>query len=57
MTSQGYVVENENRRKTNVIFGTGDILNCRYDPYYKLFEITKENGKKLTLKVDRPEDE
>jgi hypothetical protein len=51
------VIENGKSRKTNVIFGTGDTLHCKFDPYYKLFEITKENGRKLTLKVDRPEDE
>ena len=54
LTSQGYVLENGTSQKTNMIFGTGDILYCRYDPYYKLFEISKENGRKLTLKVDRP---
>ena len=36
-----YVLEKGESRKTNMIFGTGDILYCRYDPFYKLFEISK----------------
>lgn len=51
VTSQGYVLQNGNSRKTNLIFGNDDNIHCRYDPYYKLLEITKENGRKLTLKV------
>lgn len=54
LTSQGYVIENGRSRKTNLIFGTGDLLYCRYDPFYKLFEISKENGRKISLTVDRP---
>ena len=57
ITSQGYVLENDKSRKTNLIFGNGDILYCRYDPFYKLFEVTKENGRKLSLTVNRPEKE
>lgn len=37
LTSQGYVMDKGSSRKTNMIFGTGDLLYCRYDPYYKLF--------------------
>jgi len=41
LTSQGYVLENGTNRKTNVIFGAGDILYCSYDPFYSLLEIGK----------------
>jgi hypothetical protein len=51
LTSQGYVMENGSSRKTSLVFGTGDLLYCRYDPYYKLLEISKENGRKLSLTV------
>jgi hypothetical protein len=54
VTSQGYVLEKGESRKTNMIFGTGDTLYCRYDPFYKLFEISKENGRKISLTIDRP---
>lgn len=40
-----------------MIYGTGDILYCKYDPYYKLFEISKDNGRKISLTVERPEKE
>lgn len=41
ITSQGYVFEKGISRKTNMIFGAGDNLYCRYDPFYKLFEVSK----------------
>lgn len=57
VTSQGYVLQNGNSRKTNLIFGNDDNIHCRYDPYYKLLEVTKENGRKLTLKVENDNNE
>jgi hypothetical protein len=56
LTSQGYIIQNGESRKSNVIFGSGDTLHCRYDPFYKLLEISKENGRKLALKIEKPED-
>lgn len=56
LTSQGYVLENGTNRKTNVIFGAGDILYCSYDPFYSLLEIGKQNGRKISLKAEKPED-
>lgn len=41
LTSQGYLIQNGVSRKTSLIFGSGDTLYCKYDPFYKLFEITK----------------
>lgn len=31
---------------------TGDVLDIKYDPYYKLLTIRKENGRKISMKVD-----
>jgi hypothetical protein len=36
LTSQGYIIQNGVSRKSNLIFGSGDTLHCKYDPYYKL---------------------
>lgn len=41
LTSQGYIIQNGASRKTNLIFGSGDTLHCKYDPFYKLLEISK----------------
>lgn len=57
VTSQGYVLERGESRKSNMIFGSGDVLECRYDPFYRLLEISKENGRKLSLTVDCPHSE
>lgn len=55
VTSQGYTLLNGRREKTDFIFGKGDVLHFKYDPYYALLEIKKQNGRKLTLKAF-PED-
>ena len=52
LTSQGYVIEKGSSRKTEVIFGAGDTLYCKYDPYYQSLEISKDNGRKIALHVD-----
>jgi len=41
LTSQGYVIQNGKSRRTDIIFGAGDTLYCKYDPFYKLLTITK----------------
>ena len=55
VTSQGYTLLNGKREKTDFVFGKGDVLHFKYDPYYALLEIKKQNGRKLTLKAF-PED-
>ena len=59
ITSQGYVFEQDGAtsRKTDFIFGTGDILNLKYDPFYEILEVEKENGRKLTLKAKKTDGE
>lgn len=54
LTSQGYLIQNGESRKTSLIFSAGDILYCKYDPFYQLLEISKDNGRKLSLKVEKP---
>lgn len=38
-------------RNEELRFSEGSTLYFKYDPFYCLFEIKKENGKLLTLKV------
>ena len=57
VTSQGFVLEKGESRQSNLRFGAGDVLECRYDPFYRLLEISKENGRKLSLTVDCPHSE
>lgn len=35
-------------------FTEGDVLNLKYDPYYGLLTIKKENGRKISMKVKDP---
>lgn len=55
LTSQGYLLNGSKSIKTELIYGEGDILNFKYDPFYELLEIGKENGRKLTLSAPRQE--
>lgn len=50
ISSQGYVTLNEKQEKTNFVYREGDVLNFKYDPYYQILEVTKQNGRKLSLK-------
>ena len=34
-----------------MIFTEGDVLNLKYDPYYGLLTIKKENGRKISMKI------
>lgn len=51
VSSQGYVTLNNKREKTNFTFREGDSIHFKYDPFYGLLEITKQNGRKLTLRA------
>lgn len=35
-----------------MIFGAGDTLYCKYDPFYRLFTVSKDNDRMITLRVD-----
>lgn len=51
VTSQGYTLLNGVKEKTDFIYGKGDVLHFKYDPFYAILEIKKQNGRKLTLKA------
>lgn len=51
VTSQGYVINKDEREKTDFIYGKGDVLHFKYDPFYGILEVKKQNGRKLTLKA------
>jgi len=50
VSSQGYVTLNNKTEKTKFTFREGDSIHFKYDPYYGTLEISKENGRRLTLK-------
>ncbi len=52
LTSEGYLIKNGREEKCNFTFMTGDVLDMKYDPYYKLLTIRKDNGRKISMKVD-----
>jgi hypothetical protein len=37
--------------KGKFIFGEGDTLHFKYDPFYEMLIISKNNGNKITLKA------
>ena len=55
LTSQGYIIQDGQSRKTNVIFGAGDTLHCKYDPFYSLLTVTKENDRIISLRISLTE--
>jgi len=57
LTSQGYVIQNGQSKKTDNIFGTGDILYCQYEPFYKLLTISKNNDRIISLVIDHKSDD
>jgi hypothetical protein len=52
LTSEGYLIKNSREDKCNFTFTAGDILDMKYDPYYKQLIIRKDNGRKVTIKID-----
>jgi hypothetical protein len=46
------VVKDGRFEKGKFIFGEGDTLHLKYDPFYQLLIISKNNGRKITLKVN-----
>jgi hypothetical protein len=50
------VIKDGRCEKGKFIFGEGDILNFKYDPFYELLIISKNNGRKLTLKAKGKKD-
>lgn len=52
LTSQGDVIlPGRHCRNEEMRFSEGSVLDFKYDPYYCLLEIKKENGKLLTIRV------
>ena len=52
VTSQGYIIQGGETRKSSLIFGTGDILYCKYDPFYGMLDISKDNGRAVCLRLE-----
>ena len=50
ISSQGYVTLNNKSEKTKFVYREGDVLHFKYDPYYGILEVSKDNGRKLTLR-------
>lgn len=51
ITSEGFVIKNGREERCDFTFTEGDVLNLKYDPYYKLLTIKKENGRKISMKI------
>lgn len=49
VNSNGHTICQGKRDKKDFIFGKEDVLHFKYDPFYKILEIKKQNGKKLTF--------
>jgi hypothetical protein len=56
VTSQGWICDKGAWRKGELIFGDGDSLYLKYDPFYGMLEIEKNNGRKLTLHLNSNQD-
>jgi hypothetical protein len=53
LNSQGDIfLPNRHYKNQEMRFSEGSTLHFKYDPFYNLFEIKKDNGKVLTLKTD-----
>lgn len=51
ITSEGFVIKNGREERCDFTFTEGDVLNLKYDPYYKMLTIKKENGRKISMKI------
>jgi hypothetical protein len=53
LSSQGDIfLPNKHYKNQEMRFSEGSTLHFKYDPFYHLLEIKKDNGKVLTLKTD-----
>jgi hypothetical protein len=53
VTSEGYMIKNGREEKCDFRFSVGDVIDLKYDLYYNLLELKKDNGRKITMKINR----
>jgi len=51
VTSQGYIIKDGRCEKSKFVFGEGDTVHLKYDPFYNILIVSKDNGRKITLKT------
>jgi hypothetical protein len=52
VTSQGYILKNGREEKTDFRFSAGETVHLKYDPFYKLLIVYKDNGRKITIRLN-----
>ena len=57
ITSQGYIQKNGREEKTEFRFSAGDTVHLKYDPFYRLLIIHKDNGRKITIRLNEQAEE
>lgn len=53
ITSEGLLIKDGREERCDFSYIEGDVLNLKYDPYYKLLTVKKENGRKISMKIKK----